>query len=255
MRKIRPFQLDGIEYGAHPEQQTSIVLIRINRAGVMVPNLFGISGTVQGKQNIVTGESNYMKRYAILAALALCFAMIVPRASAQDDKNHGNIGVFFDYTRLSSTTNLNMFGVGGRIGVNVAKHIVLEGEMAYDFEKTFTTGISSSGLTNASRSNLRLLHGLFGPKLQTTGPVRIFATVKGGFVNFGVGGPVTIGTINNQFNNIVDGDTDAAVYPAGGIEFNIGWLGIRGEVGDEIIFFPDKARNNFRGTIGPQIRF
>jgi hypothetical protein len=196
-----------------------------------------------------------MKRYAILAALALCCAMIVPRASAQDDKNHGNIGLYFDYTRLSSTTNLNMFGVGGRVGFNVMKHVVLEGEMAYDFERDFTTGISTSGITNASRSRLRLLHGLFGPKIQTTGPVRIFALLKGGFVNFGVGGPVTAGTINNQINGIVDGDTDAAFYPGGGVEFNLGWLGIRGEVGDEIIFFPDKARNNFRAAIGPQIRF
>jgi len=196
-----------------------------------------------------------MKRYAILAALALCFAMIVPGASAQDDKNHGNIGLYFDYTRLSSTNNLNMFGVGGRVGFNIVKHVVLEGEMAYDFERDFTSGISTSGITNASRSRLRLLHGLFGPKIQTTGPVRIFVTAKGGFVNFGVGGPVTIGTINNQFNGIVDGDTDAAFYPAGGIELNVGWLGIRGEVGDEIIFFPDKSRNNFRATIGPQIRF
>jgi len=196
-----------------------------------------------------------MKRYAILAALAICVAMIAPRASAQDDKNHGNIGVFFDWTRLSSTNNLNMFGVGGRVGFNVAKHIVLEGEMTYDFERNFTASITSSGITNVSRSNLRLLTGLFGAKIQSTGPVRIFALAKGGFVNFGVGGPVTIGTINNQFNGIVDGDTDAAFYPGGGVEFNIGWLGVRAEAGDEIIFFPDKARNNFRATVGPQIRF
>jgi len=210
-----------------------------------------------GKVKLKSRENRKnMKRYAILAALGLCFAMIAPRASAQqDDKNHGNIGVFFDFTRLSSTTNLNMFGVGGRVGFNVAKHVVLEGEMAYDFEKSFTSSVTGSGITNTSRSNLRLLHGLFGPKIQSTGPVRIFATVKGGFVNFGVGGAVTAGAINNQINNVVDGDTDAAVYPAGGIELNIGWLGIRAEAGDEIIFFPDKARNSFRGTIGPQIRF
>jgi hypothetical protein len=179
-----------------------------------------------GKVKLKSREnSKNMKRYAILAVLGLCFAMIVPRASAQeDDKNHGNIGVFFDFTRLSSTTNLNMFGVGGRVGFNVAKHVVLEGEMAYDFERSFTSSVTSGGITNTSRSNLRLLHGLFGPKIQSTGPVRIFATVKGGFVNFGVGGPVTAGAINNQINNVVDGDTDAAVYPAGGIELNIGWL-------------------------------
>src|SRR6266852_1237935 len=109
-----------------------------------------------------------MKRYAILAAVALCFAMFAPRATAQDDKNHGNVGVFFDFTRLSSTTNLNMFGVGGRVGFNVAKYVVVEGEMAYDFERSFTTSVTAGGITNTSRSNLRLLHGLFGPKIQTT---------------------------------------------------------------------------------------
>jgi Outer membrane protein beta-barrel domain len=196
-----------------------------------------------------------MKRYAILAALALCFAMFAPRASAQDDKNHGNAGIFFDFTRLSSTTNLNMFGIGGRVGFNVHKYVVMEGEMAYDFERSFTTSVTAGGITRTSRSNLRLLNGLFGPKFQTTGPVRIFATVKGGFVNFGVGGPVTFGAISNQIGTIVDGDTDAAFYPAGGVELNIGWLGIRAEAGDEVIFFPDKARSNFRFTVGPQIRF
>jgi hypothetical protein len=85
--------------------------------------------------------------------------------------------------------------------------------------------------------------------------VRIFAVIKGGFVNFGVGGPVTAGVINNQINTIVDGDTDAAVYPGGGIEFNVGWLGIRAEAGDEIMFLNNGMQNNFRATIGPQIRF
>jgi hypothetical protein len=235
-------------------QQASIVLLR-EQPCWSEGSQFSHLGYGSGKSTFVTENSYTMKRYAIFACLALCFAMIAPRASAQDDKNHGNIGLFLDYTRLSSTTNLNMFGIGGRAGFNIAKHVVLEGEMAYDFEKSFTTSVTAGGITNTSRSRLRLLHGLFGPKFQTTGPVRIFALVKGGFVNFGVGGPVTAGAINNQINSVVDGDTDAAIYPGGGIEFNLGWLGIRAEAGDEIIFFPDKARNNFRGTIGPQIRF
>ncbi|HSM86533.1 MAG TPA: hypothetical protein VLT16_10300 [Candidatus Limnocylindrales bacterium] len=196
-----------------------------------------------------------MKRLAILSAVALCFAMLAPAASAQDDKNHGNIGVYFDWTRLSAANDENMLGVGGRVGFNVSRHIVLEGEMAYDFERSITNTITVGGITNTTRSNLRLLHGLFGPKIQTTGPVRVFALLKGGFVNFGVGGPATIGAVQNQIGTIVDGDTDGAFYPGGGVEFNIGWLGIRAEAGDEIIFFSDKARNNFRATIGPQIVF
>jgi opacity protein-like surface antigen len=197
-----------------------------------------------------------MKRFAILCALAVCFAAIVPAASAQvsDNKNHGNFGVYFDYTRLQSTS-LNMFGVGARLGINVHPHIVLEGEMAYDFERNKTSTITSGVTTTTVRSNLRLLHALFGPKIQTTGPVRVFALLKGGFVNFGVGGPVTAGAINNQIGNIVDGDTNGVFYPGGGVEFNVGWLGFRAEAGDEIMFLNNGTQNNFRATFGPQIRF
>jgi opacity protein-like surface antigen len=195
-----------------------------------------------------------MKRFAILCALALCFAAIAPAASAEDNKNHGNFGVYFDYTRLQNTS-LNMFGVGARLGINVHPHIVLEGEMAYDFERNKTSTITSGVTTTTVRSNLRLLHALFGPKIQTTGPVRVFALLKGGFVNFGVGGPATAGTINNQIGNIIDGNTNGVFYPGGGVEFNVGWLGLRAEAGDEIMFLNNGHQNNFRATFGPQIRF
>jgi len=197
-----------------------------------------------------------MKRLAFLSALALCVASFAPAASDQsgDDKNHGNLGVYADFTRLQPA-DLNMIGVGARLGINVRKHAVLEGEMAYDFERNKTQTITTGVVTSTVRSNLRLLHGLFGLKLQTTGPVRVFGLLKGGFVNFGVGGPVTAGAINNQIGNIVDGDTNGVFYPGGGIEFNVGWLGIRAEAGDEIMFLNNGTRNNFRATIGPQIRF
>jgi hypothetical protein len=200
-----------------------------------------------------------MKRLAILSALALCVAAFAPAASGQsnnsgDDKNHGNLGVYADFTRLQPA-DLNLFGVGGRLGINVRKHVVMEGEMAYDFERSKTQTITAGIITTTVRSDLRMLHALFGPKIQTTGPVRIFALLKGGFVNFGVSGPVTAGAINNQINNIVDGDTNGVFYPGGGVEFNVGWLGIRLEAGDEIMFLNNGAQNNFRATIGPQIRF
>lgn len=200
-----------------------------------------------------------MKRIALLSALVLCVAAFAPSALAQsssssDDKNHGNLGVYFDFTRLSDA-QLNMLGVGGRFGFNIKKHVVLEAEMAYDFERSKTQTITTGVITTTVRSNLRMLHALFGPKIQTTGPVRFFGMVKGGFVNFGVGGPVTAGAINNQIGAIVDGDTKAAIYPGLGAEFNVGWLGFRVEAGDEIIFLNNSTQNNFRATFGPQIRF
>jgi hypothetical protein len=197
-----------------------------------------------------------MKRFAILFALVLSIAAISPAAQAQssDNKNHGNLGVYADFTRLQPA-DLNMLGVGARLGINIRPHVVLEGEMAYDFERNKTQTITTGVITSTVRSNLRLLHGLFGLKIQSTGPVRVFGLLKGGFVNFGVSGPVTAGVINNQINNIVDGDTNGVFYPGGGVEFNKGWFGFRIEAGDEIMFLNNGTSNNFRATVGPQIRF
>jgi hypothetical protein len=202
-----------------------------------------------------------MKRFAILSVIALCLAVVMPVASAQEKPdphkdliNHGNLGLYFDLTRLSNT-QLNMFGVGGRIGFNVHRHVVLEGEMAYDFEQSKTQSITSGGVTNTVRSNVRMLHFLFGPKIQTTGPVRFFALLKGGLVNFGVGGPVTAGAVNAQIGSIVDGNTDKAFYPGGGVELNRRKWGIRAEAGDEMIWFNDGVHHSLRVAFGPQIRF
>jgi len=196
-----------------------------------------------------------MKRLAVLAALVLGFALMAPAAAAQaDDKNHGTFGVYFDYTRLGFA-DLNLFGVGGRVGFNVHPAIAIEGEMAYDFEQSQSQTITSGGITNTFRSNLRLIHGLFGPKIQTTkGPVRIFAVLKGGLLNFGVSGPATAGSFANQIGTIRDGDTNGVFYPGGGVEFNAGWLGIRLEAGDEM-YWDNGVNHNFKFMGGPQIRF
>jgi hypothetical protein len=196
-----------------------------------------------------------MKHPAIASfcLVVLCCGIFVPSASAQDDKNHGNFGIYADYTRLT-LAKANMFGLGGRVGFNVNPHVVMEGEMAWDFERSNTATITSGGITNTSRSDLRLLHGLFGPKFQTTGPVRVFVLMKGGLLNFGVSGPATPGTFANQIGTIRDGDTNGVFCPGGGVEFNAGRLGIRVEAGDEI-YFDNGANHNFRLTAGPQIRF
>jgi outer membrane protein with beta-barrel domain len=197
-----------------------------------------------------------MKRLAVFGALALCLAVLAPAASAQsnDDKNHGNFGVYFDYTRLQFAKE-NFFGVGGRLGINIHPHVVLEGEMAYDFERNSTATITGvTGTTTTVRSNLRLIHGLFGPKFQTTGPVRVFMVLKGGLLNFSTGGAVTGGTVATQIGGISDGDTNGVFYPGGGVEFNAGIFGLRLEAGDEI-YFDNGANHNFKFMGGPQIRF
>jgi opacity protein-like surface antigen len=203
-----------------------------------------------------------MKNFAMLSVAALCLAVIAPAASAQattpaentDTRNHGNLGAYLNYTHLHGP-GLNMLGVGGRIGFNVRKKIVLEAEMAYDFERTQTQSITVGSVANSVRTNVRVLHFLFGPKIQTTGPIRFFALAKAGVVNFGVGGPATAGAINNQIGNIIDGDKNMAIYPGGGVEINRGKWGIRAEAGDELIWLRDGVHNNVRVAVGPQLRF
>ena len=132
-----------------------------------------------------------MKRFALFAAIAA--VIFAPNAHAQ---NHGEVGAFVDYFRLHET-RANYVGLGARAGFNVAKPIQLEAEMAYDFSRAYTETFNKTSGVNTQNSNIKVLHGLFGPKLQTTGPVRVFVTAKGGFTNF------RFDTSANSFSNVL----------------------------------------------------
>ena len=184
----------------------------------------------------------------LLAVAALSSA---PVLRAQD---HGEIGVFGEMFRASAS-DLNLFGVGGRVGLNVHPNVALEAEGSYDFSQSNTTRVQDiSGNTSFFRTDLRATHFQFGPKFQvgTTGPVRAFLFAKGGFVRFGVTpGPVTLGAFPTRLENT---DLNGTFYPGGGIEFFLGPIGIRADAGDEI-YFDRGAQNNLKVTFGPTIRF
>src|SRR5919201_1599261 len=101
-----------------------------------------------------------MRKIAIIAVTALVVGL-VPAAFAQ---NHGEVGVFADYFKLEAAGTNNL-GVGGRLGINIHPMVQLEGEMAYDFSRGFSTTVTpTGGGTAILRSNVRIFHGLFGPK-------------------------------------------------------------------------------------------
>ncbi len=195
-----------------------------------------------------------MKRAAILAALV--FALVIPRWVAAQETQHAEVGVFADYFRLHHDTfNKDFLGVGGRLGFNVHPNVQLEAEMAYDFSRAFENDFNNGGGVNVVRTNTRIIHGLFGPKFQTSaGSFKVFATGKVGLISFTstnqgvqqgfVGG---LGAIDN-------GNMKFAVYPGAGIEGFVGPVGVRLEVGDDI-YFDNGARNNLRVTLGPTFRF
>jgi hypothetical protein len=194
-----------------------------------------------------------MKRLVMLFVFALFLAVAAsPAAFAQDE--HGSVGAFFDYVRLGQANDLNQYGIGGRIAFNPAPLFALEAEGAYDFRRSRTLEDITTIPPITFSANLRTATGLFGPKIHTRGPVRAFATVKGGFVNFSVSTTRAPATLTNTINGIFDGDTHGALYPGGGIEGFIGWFGVRAEAGD-LIYWANGAHNNIRVTFGPVFRF
>jgi hypothetical protein len=195
-----------------------------------------------------------MKRIAgavTILAIVLAVTMLAPAVLAQEE--HGEFGVYADMTRLHHLNNSNFWGVGGRAAFNLSRFAQLEGDFAYDFAQQFAVNNGTLLTTNTS-SNLHLLHGLFGPKLQTgIGPVKAFAVLKGGFMNFGVSG-LSGAAFRNQVGQVPAGDTNGVFYPGGGLEFFAGKIGLRVEAGDEM-YFDRGANHNLKLTFGPQIRF
>lgn len=204
------------------------------------------------------GESIFqektVKRVAYLVALVFLF---VSGAFAQETPDHVNVGVFGNYVRLSDGS-LNLAGVGGRVSVGILPFVQLEAESAYDFDQAFTQGFTNTttGSVSIGRTDVRLLDGLFGPKLMTNrGPVRLFVTAKGGFMNFNINnGPATFGTAGNAYANLRGSNVYGTFYPGGGVEAFFGPIGLRLDVGDEI-YFNNGGHNNLRVAFGPTIRF
>ena len=196
-------------------------------------------------------------KYLACFAVALASFVIVPGAFAQEVPDHVNLGVFGNYVRLSDD-DLNLAGVGARVSVNVLPMVQLEAESSYEFDQAFATGFvnSSSGSASIGRTNVRMLDGLFGPKLMTNrGPVRLFVTAKGGFDNFNISNsPATFGTVGNTFAGLRGSNIYGVFYPGGGAEAFFGPIGLRVDVGDEI-YFQNGGHNNLRISFGPTIRF
>jgi len=194
-----------------------------------------------------------MKRL-MLFTFVLSF-LWVPLMRAQSSEDHVEVGVFADYLRLSAPTpDINFVGLGGHIAFNVHSNIQLEAEMAYDFRRDFTSTFTNGVSTTLVRTHLRPLTGLFGPKFQTSGPVRVFVTGKVGFINFSTTNDGALTGFSDSLGGITTGATKVALYPGGGIEGFLGPVGLRLEVGDEI-YFANGAQNNLRVTFGPNFRF
>lgn len=194
-----------------------------------------------------------MKRIAITAVIALAVALVTPALFAQEE--HGEAGVYVDMTRLHHLGDTNFWGVGGRVAFNLNKYAQLEGNMAYDFERTFTSTAPGTSTLTFQRTGLRLLDGFFGPKIQTgIGPVKLFGFAKGGFLNFSTSNKGAASGFTGAISSVPSGDTNGAFLPGGGIEFFSHHIGLRAEVGD-MMYFDNGANHNLVFNVGPQFRW
>lgn len=191
-----------------------------------------------------------MKRVALLLFFA---SWLVPVAAAQDSLQ---VGVYGDYFRLTQTST-NMAGLGGRVGYKTFSHVMLEGEINYDFDQAFIDHCVSPGCTvTVANSSLKVLHGLFGPKIiGGHGAIRPFLTLKGGFINFRLDPrPASFGTFTDSVNNLRANNVSGVLYPGAGVEGHLGPIGLRLEAGDEI-YFAGTTHHNARIAFGPFLRF
>lgn len=195
-------------------------------------------------------------RYVIGVLAVLAVSLFDSRVNAQEHE-HLQVGVFADYFNTSQTST-GSFGVGGRLAVPILWRLKLEGEMAYDFDRVFKEGFTDNGTGSISvqRTNMRILHGEFGPKLDLGhGRFHPFVFAKGGFVNYNLSGaPATARTFVSSVDNLRAQNVNGVFYPGGGVQGRIGPVGLRLDVGDEM-YFNHGTHNNLRVAFGPFLRF
>jgi hypothetical protein len=129
--------------------------------------------------------------------------------------------------------------------------------MSYDFNQPFTEGFTdaSTGTVSRPRTNLRTLHGEFGPRLNIgRRAIQAFVTPRGGFINFRLDdAPATAGTFISSVNSLRANDVSGVLYPGGGLQGHLGPIGLRLDSGMKCISIT--AHHHLRVAFGPVFRF
>lgn len=197
-------------------------------------------------------------RKAILSLLAVLLCVSIPPATAQ---SRMEAGLFLDYLHVSQTQTPN-FGLGGRFGYRVHSHVMIEGELAYDYGVNFNelyVNVTNGNAAAIEHTSIGVTDGLIGPMIEPAhGHLRPFATLKAGFVDFRLSPSLVsllpYGGVASSILGLRSSNMNAALYPGAGAEASLGPVGLRLEFGD-LLYFNSGARNNLRITFGPIVRF
>jgi hypothetical protein len=192
-------------------------------------------------------------RRVLLALLTILIGTsMVPAQSRME------AGAFLDYLSVSETQTPNV-GLGARFGYRAHRHVMLEGELAYDYGVNFNelyVNVTNGKVAAIESTSIGVTDGLLGPMMEPAhGHLRPFATVKAGFIDFRLSPSLLpYGTVVSSVLGIRTSNLNAALYPGGGAEASLGPLGLRLEFGD-LMYFNSGAHNNLRITFGPILRF
>jgi hypothetical protein len=190
-----------------------------------------------------------------LLLLVVCFMALASVLRAQEDEKF-QAGVFADYFR-SGATGTDMFGLGGRLGVDLVPHVTLEGDMAFDFNRGFNNAFSyNGGGASFITSGVKTLDAFFGPRYTFThGRIRPFVELKAGFIDYMFNNvPVGSTSVSNGIQNLLNQNINAALLAGGGVEGKVGPVAVRFDVADQM-YFNHGAQQGLRVTFGPLIRF
>lgn len=181
-----------------------------------------------------------------IVALGLCAA-----AQAQ----RGEIGFYGDYLRFPPAS-LGGVGLKGLIALN--RHVALEAEGSYYFNRTFSdTAIDpTTGATSVIHARMHATNLLGGLSFSKPSPrIRPFITMKMGLLTINPSSlPAPLVSTNAILNQIRSSHRNFAIFPGGGVEAYSGKWGFRLDIGDEI-YFSNGANSNLRMTFGPNYLF
>jgi hypothetical protein len=190
--------------------------------------------------------------------LIILFFLLFVASSQMFAQKRVEFGVFIDYLDISQTSTNNL-GLGGRFGYRIHTHVMMEGEIAYDYGINFNEAyrtIVNGNSTAIEHTSIGVTHGLFGPMLEPAkGHLRPFVTFKAGFMDFRLS-PSLLPYSNavSTLFSLRTSNLNAAIYPAAGVEASLGPVGLRLEAGDEV-YFNAGAHDNLRITFGPIVSF
>lgn len=204
------------------------------------------------------------RRLLIISGLAGLLALPAISAAQDYDQNnwrHGEVGAYGDLFRVAPSGGPveNFLGLGGRVGINAAHWVALEGEMNYNFEQTLVTTNSSGFAATSVTAQVRPLTGLFGGKFTfwTSHGVRPFVVGKVGFLDLSTSCNAPAGSpscFTGSLSGFGGSSTHVSAFPGGGVEFFGGPVGLRIDAGDQI-YWNNGTNNNLRITFSPTVRF